>query len=200
MFSQNRAPVSPRSNCRTFSVLRSALHGVLVLVAFGAAGCSTESVSERSAACSATDWRQYGLNDGRLGVPSQDRQDYFQRCRELGVVVDEAAYAQGRAEGLMYYCSVDGGYQAGIDGRRYRNVCTAQGEVAFQQGYDEGRKARRTSRGGYYPRVGVGVGIGSGGYRRTGVGVGVGVPLFMRDPLDLWDDDYYYGRRHPWWF
>lgn len=193
MISPQAVAVSPRSNATKSSVSRTALHWFLFSVALGAAGCS-ESVSERSAACGQTDWRQYGQNDGRLGVPSSERQDYFERCRELGVPVDEAAYRQGRAEGLMLYCSVDGGYQAGIEGRRYRQVCSGQGDVAFRQGYEEGRKARRSSWGYPGPRVGVGVGIGSGGRTRTGIGVGFPIYYGSRryhGGYPYWDDDDY---------
>lgn len=159
-------------------MLRTALHVVPVLVAFGAAGCSTQSVSERSAACQVGDWRAYGATDGRLGVPEADRAEFFADCRKLGLTVDEAAYRSGRAEGLMYYCTAESGYQVGREGRPYHQVCTGQGDVAFRQGFERGREERPAARGGIYPSIGLGLGIGS---RRSWGGVGIGVPLYYRD-------------------
>ena len=133
-----------------------------------------QSVSERSAACS-TDWRAYGVTDGQLGIPASDRTDFFEDCRKLGIPVDVAAYQAGRAEGLMTYCTAESGYQAGRERRKYDDVCTGQGDIAFRQGYARGREDRPRGGGGIYPTIGLGIG---GGSRRTYGGIGIGVPLY----------------------
>lgn len=191
MFLQIAAAEMPDSPSRGTATLRNALLAVSLFVAFGVAGCSSESVAERSAACRDTDWRAYGVTDGRLGVPLGERQDYFQRCRALGMAVDEAAYRTGRAQGLAEYCTADTGYQVGREGRRYENVCTGAEEVAFLQGYERGREARpRIS-----PQIGLGVGIGS---HRTHGGIGIGFPLYYGGYYggSRYYDDYHdrYGR------
>lgn len=152
----------------------------LVLVAFAAAGCSPSlSPEERSAACSTTDWRAYGENDGRLGVPTDDRADLFESCALAGQPVNLIAYQEGRAEGLALYCTVERGYEVGYEGRTYHKVCPPQLETAFLQGLEQGSRERPSAV--YNPRYGYGVGsgarIGIGGRSGVGVGIGVGIGL-----------------------
>ena len=131
----------------------------LILGAFGLAACATVSPAERAAFCQAVDWREYGRNDGRLGIPSGERAELFAECRELGYPPDLAAYDAGRAEGLAAYCTLETGYEAGREGRRYRGVCPPEAEIAFLQGYEEGRRERRRAYRAY-PRFGFGFGFG----------------------------------------
>jgi len=142
----------------------------LGLIACLAAGCTSLSVEERSAACTATDWHRFGLNDGRLGVPTSDRSDQFADCTELGKPADLAAYQSGRGEGLLVFCTAENGYKIGYEGRRYENVCPPAIEPDFLQGYERGRKDRPAY--ALYPSIGIGV--GSGGVR-TRVGIGIGL-------------------------
>lgn len=153
-------------------MLRNALYVVAMFLVFGVAGCSTKSVSERSAAC-ATDWRAYGVTDGRLGVPADEREDFFADCTELGFTVDRAAYRAGREIGLQEYCTAETGYRVGLEGGRYREVCSGQADIAFRQGFSQGRKDR--PRGYGRPSVGLGLGLGSS---RTWGGVGLGFPFY----------------------
>ncbi|MEM9140727.1 MAG: DUF2799 domain-containing protein [Pseudomonadota bacterium] len=144
---------------------------ILVLaVAALTAGCATLNPEQRQAQCEATDWQRFGLNDGRLGVPTSDRSETFSDCADLGRPVDLAVYQAGRTEGLQSYCTVETGYQVGLEGRRYQNVCPPSLEPDFLQGYQRGQAER--------PSVtispSIGIGIGSGG----GVGVGVGIGFF----------------------
>lgn len=144
---------------------------ILVLtVAASAAGCATLSPEQRLAECQNTDWQRFGLNDGRLGVPTSDRSDTFTDCAELGEPVNLAVYQAGRTEGLQSYCTAESGYQVGIEGRRYANVCPPSLEPDFLQGYERGRKERPA----LTLTPSIGIGIGSGG----GVGVGIGIGLF----------------------
>ena len=143
------------------------------LLACLAAGCSSLSVEERAAACAATDWQRYGIVDGRFGVPTSDRASKFEDCAELGHAANLSAYQTGRAQGLQDYCTAENGYQVGYDGRGYREVCPADLEPDFLQGYERGRKERAA----YVVSPGIGIGIGSGGVR-TRVGIGIGIGLF----------------------
>ena len=132
----------------------------LVVGAFVLAGCAAGSPEERAAFCDTADWREYGFNDGRLGVPAGERADFFAECRELGDPPDVEAYRAGRAEGLQAYCTLENGYEVGLAGRRYRGVCPPESEIAFLQGYEQGRKERgRHYRA--YPRFSFGFGVGS---------------------------------------
>ncbi len=162
-------------------MLRTPIQITVCLLACLAAGCSTLSVEERTAACAATDWERFGQNDGRLGVTTADRASEFEDCNQLGQPVDLAAYQAGRAQGLTEYCTAPNGYQVGYDGRRYENVCPPALEQDFLQGYERGREDRPS----YAVYPGIGIGVGSGGVR-TRVGVGVGIGLFGAN--------YGYGR------
>ena len=126
----------------------------LLFAVLGAAACSMVTPEQRSAACRATDWHSYGLNDGTLGVPMAQRDKKFADCAALGYPADIATYRAARAEGLKLYCTVENGYQVGYAGRRYRNVCPPELEQSFLQGYEQGRKERPMR--DYYPYFGFG--------------------------------------------
>jgi len=99
-----------------------AMPALLALSALLAAGCTTPPPAERAAACQATNWRDYGYNDGLLGVPAGDRTKKFADCAELGHPADTVAYNAARADGLIQYCTVENGYDVGYSGRRYQGV------------------------------------------------------------------------------
>jgi len=139
---------------------------LLLLATLGAAACTMLTAEQRIAACRATDWADYGRNDGILGVAADERTARFADCGELGYPADIAAYQAARAEGLATYCTLENGYDAGYAGRRYRKVCPPELEIAFLQGYEQGRKERPVS---HYPYYGFGFGYGYGyGYGHYG--------------------------------
>jgi len=148
----------------------SARYALLLLATLGAAACTTLTVEERTAACRATDWANYGQNDGILGVATGNRLKKFAECTEVGYPADIAAYQAGRAAGLKTYCTLENGYEVGYSDRRYRNVCPSELETAFLQGFEQGRKERPVR---YSPYFGFGFGYYSYpyfgyGYRRHG--------------------------------
>jgi hypothetical protein len=133
---------------------------LLLLATLGAAACTTLTAEQRGAACRATDWASYGQNDGILGVATAERVEKFTDCAELGYPVDIAAYQAGRAQGLESYCTVENGYEVGRSGRIYENVCPADSQPGFLQGYEKGRDDRPTRY--LYPGYGFGYGFGYG--------------------------------------
>lgn len=147
----------------------------MIAIAFLLGACATASIEERTAACQATDWTSYGENDGLLGVAPDAREKKFADCAELGFPADIAAYQAGRATGLLQYCTVENGYQVGYDGRPYRDACPPELEVAFMQGYEQGRKDRPIT---IYPSIGFGFGFGSFG------------------SSDVWHRHHYHGRHN----
>lgn len=167
-------------------MLRTTTVITLGLLACHAAGCVSLTVTERTAACASTDWQRYGVNDGRLGVPTSDRADQFEDCAALGRPVDLAAYQRGRGDGLTEYCTAENGYEAGYEGRSYENVCPPASEQDFLQGFERGRKDRPA----YVVSPRIGIGIGSG--VRTRIGIGVGIGLFG----ESYDEDQQFGILH----
>ena len=137
--------------------------------------CATLQPEKVAEQCAATDWKRYGLNDGKLGVATETRASEFEDCATVGQPVNLAAYQAGRSEGLISYCTTENGYQVGYDGRRYDYVCPPTLEPDFLQGFDRGRKERPAV--ALYPRIGIGIGSG-GGRIRTGIGIGIGVGSF----------------------
>lgn len=143
----------------------------------GLSACVTVPDDQRAAACAATDWAEYGLNDGKLGVPEADRADKFADCAALGQAANIAAYRAGRAQGLAQYCTAEQGYKVGYEGRRDPKVCEGELKLAFDQGFERGRQDQPV-------QVGVGFGLGFGqrfypGYGTFYRGFGaVGAPVF----------------------
>jgi hypothetical protein len=122
----------------------------LVLALLVLVGCETVPMQERAHLCRTVDWFEYGRNDGFLGLPLGERSALFADCRRFGYAPDLAAYQAGRTEGLLRYCTVESGYRAGREGRRYADVCPPDLEIAFLQGYREGRRAREARHGSYW--------------------------------------------------
>jgi hypothetical protein len=113
------------------------------------AACATIPPEQRAANCRATDWHQFGYNDGILGVRATDRNDLFVDCAQVGAPANVNGYQAGRAEGLKQYCTVQTGYNVGYSGRPYFGVCPPELEPGFLQGFNRGRA--EMPRYYYYP-------------------------------------------------
>jgi len=132
------------------TALRKALMACWVGVV-SAAGCSPTTVAERSAACRSIDWAEYGTEDGRRGVPEEEREPLFEECTNLGHPPDRTAYRAGYEAGLAEYCTAETGYNAGLAGERYHFVCPGESERAFLRGYTRGRDERGVDYYAYAP-------------------------------------------------
>ncbi len=160
----------------------------LSLLATLAIAACVAAPEERAAACRATDWHRYGVNDGRLGVAAAARDAKFADCRSLGTAADTTAYAAGRTEGLASFCTAESGYRQGHAGRRYRKVCPPALEPDFLHGYELGRRERPS----FFLVPGFSIGVGGGGVR-SGVGIGVGTyPYYHGRPC--WSGWYRHCR------
>lgn len=166
---------------RSFFVVASAL----ILSA-----CTTLSPQERADACSRTDWRTYGENDGKLGVPTSARTEAFEDCAEVGQPVNLASYQAGRAAGLAEYCTATNGFRVGYEGLRYYNVCPPALEADFRQGYERGRRERPAI--ALYPSVGIGIGSGGG----VSGGIGIGIGSFSLGAGHYWHGRHRHGPRY----
>lgn len=151
--------------------------------------CTTLAPEQVAQDCAGTDWERFGLNDGKLGVSTEERVGKFGDCAEVGQPADLAAYQLGRSEGLLSYCTTESGYRVGYDGLRYRSVCPPTLEPDFLQGFEKGRKDRPAV--ALYPRIGIGIGSG-GGRVRTGIGIGIGIGSYH-------DCDRHWRYRHRCW-
>lgn len=159
---------------------------VCVLLAITLSACTTLAPEQVARECAQTDWERYGLNDGKIGLPTSERASEFSDCQTVGQPADLVAYQAGRTTGLESYCTAERGYQIGYSGQRYQSVCPATLEPDFLQGFERGREDRPTVV--VYPSFGIGVGSYGGGYG----GISIGIGSFGYGPC--WG--YYCGYRY----
>ena len=106
----------------------------LALVGFLAlSGCATLTADQ----CKVADWRALGVEDGALGYGEIRFLDYAKDCASADITPDRVAWEAGRAEGLKQFCTPEGAYSAGADGRPFRGRCspeTSEQMAALEKG------------------------------------------------------------------
>lgn len=100
------------------------------------ASCATMSAEQ----CMAGDWSGQGYSDGVAGLTMSRLDEHARACAEHGVTPDPAAYAAGRDQGLVRYCTPDNGFRAGRTGSGYGGVCPAHLEADFIPAYRDGQE------------------------------------------------------------
>tara|TARA_R110002050_G_scaffold55954_3_gene125789 strand:- start:11814 stop:12488 length:675 start_codon:yes stop_codon:yes gene_type:complete len=115
-----------------------ALMGCTVLLS-----CQTMSKEE----CAVADWRVVGEQDGAAGYSPQDRfSRHTKACEKAGVAADQTLWYQGYQQGLPHYCTPLNGLSVGSRGQSYANVCPADLDPGFRNGYELGRSYNRKKR------------------------------------------------------
>lgn len=114
----------------------------ILLIAAAAAGvalalgsCATMSEEQ----CLAGDWSGQGYSDGLSGLTMTRLDEHAEACAKHGVTPDAAAYAAGRRQGLVQYCTVDKGFEVGRTGASYAGVCPRDLEGDFLYAYRDGQ-------------------------------------------------------------
>ena len=105
--------------------------------ALALAGCAT-GMSEDE--CLTADWRTLGERDGAYGEEPEKFNERAARCEKFDIVADLTAYKEGRERGLESYCTPQSGYDTGLRGDVYRDVCPPETEAAFLAEYEIGRQ------------------------------------------------------------
>ncbi len=103
--------------------------------AFALGSCATMSAEQ----CMAGDWSGQGYTDGLSGLTMSRLDDHAKACAEHGVTPDATAYAAGRREGLVHYCTPAKGFEVGRTGSGYAGVCPPELEAEFTYGYRDGQ-------------------------------------------------------------
>jgi len=103
--------------------------------ALALASCETISAEQ----CMAGDWSGRGLPDGKSGLRRGRLDEYATACAGHGVTPDPAAYAAGRRQGLVHYCTPARGFEAGRTGSAYAGVCPSELEADFLPAYRDGQ-------------------------------------------------------------
>lgn len=114
-----------------------------VLAVFALTACASKMSSDE---CASADWASIGQRDGLYGEDSAKLAERTAQCASFGVSTDAADYEAGRARGLKTYCTPDAGFDAGRNGRDYRDVCPAELEGAFLAEYNIGRRLNDLNR------------------------------------------------------
>jgi len=89
--------------------------------------------------CLVADWRTVGFEDGSQGRGEQWISKRSEACAEYGVTLDLDQYLFGREQGLENFCQPRRGFDMGIRGNRYENVCPRALETDFLVAYQDGR-------------------------------------------------------------
>ena len=97
--------------------------------------CATMSEEQ----CLAGDWSGQGYSDGLAGLTMSRLDEHAEACAKHGVAPDAAAYAAGRRQGLVQYCTVDKGFEVGRTGSAYAGVCPRDLEGDFLYAYRDGQ-------------------------------------------------------------
>ncbi|VEJ08835.1 DUF2799 domain-containing protein [Actinobacillus delphinicola] len=111
----------------------------LILMCFTLSACTYQSLTKEQ--CLSGDWRGIGYQDGLLGQYPDRIVEHAEACAETGVRPNISAWQQGRAEGLVYYCTEDNFYRLGINGQAMHYVCDKakmpQLQKVYRQAYEE---------------------------------------------------------------
>ena len=113
---------------------------LIIAAAAGGAALALGSCATMSAEqCMAGDWSGQGYADGQSGLTMSRLDEHAEACAKHGVTPDAAAYAAGRREGLLRYCTWENGFTAGRTGSGYAGVCAADLERDFMPAYRDGQ-------------------------------------------------------------
>lgn len=91
-----------------------------IILLFVLSSCATLSENE----CKNGNWELIGKKDGLKGRPLSVISQHQEACSEYKVRINTREYEIGRNQGLGEYCKPENGYQEGINGHKYNNVCT----------------------------------------------------------------------------
>jgi hypothetical protein len=111
----------------------------LAILSMMLTGCATLDESQ----CKTIDWRDLGARDAYDGQDLSRIESHRTACADYGIQPDRSAYAVGFGEGLRRLCTAPRGYNFGVDGRSYRNICPLELDAYFQQGLRLGRDVRQ---------------------------------------------------------
>ncbi|MDZ4661558.1 MAG: DUF2799 domain-containing protein [Pseudomonadota bacterium] len=99
--------------------------------------CSTQT----KVLCEDMKWYQRGVQVALDGRAKETQEEFFGQCLKEGITADRTKYYQGYSYGLKLFCRPDHGYQYGLQGLEYREICDLTKRAAFLEKYYLGRKA-----------------------------------------------------------
>ncbi|MGD9365044.1 MAG: DUF2799 domain-containing protein [Desulfobacteraceae bacterium] len=107
-----------------------------LILCFIACGCASLSKEE----CANANWDAIGYGDGSHGKSANRFNIHQKACAEHGYKASFADYKEGHLRGLReVFCKPRNGYQLGLKGSGYNNVCPSDAEPRFLAAYHHGR-------------------------------------------------------------
>jgi len=115
--------------------MRLLLLPVALTAATVLAGCATMTAEE----CVAADWRSTGYADASEGRPASHLSHHVSACADHGIIADEAAYAEGHADGARAYCTPTNAFRVGRRGGSHPGFCPDDLAHGFDVAYQDAR-------------------------------------------------------------
>ena len=109
----------------------------LIVSALGLSGCASLSESE----CRQQRWYEVGARDGSQGRSTQYYTQHIEACSQYGIRLQLDDYQAGYRQGLKTYCTASSGYREGARVDEYQQVCPAELEAEFLNGYVDGLRS-----------------------------------------------------------
>jgi hypothetical protein len=106
----------------------------LLFIVLMIGGCASMTQEE----CETVEWFAVGYEDGKQGRPTQNVSRHEKACSKFGVTPDIESYLTGWDDGVLSYCTREGGFNAGSKGRKYAGVCPEGLERRFLVAYKDG--------------------------------------------------------------
>lgn len=108
---------------------------ILILTLFFLSGCASMKKEE----CLNADWYNIGFEDGTRGHKVSRIGKHRKACAKYDVSPDLEQYSRGRDQGLIDYCTPYSGYQLGLQGSEYNDVCHGHLKTGFHEAYKFGK-------------------------------------------------------------
>ncbi|WNO10330.1 DUF2799 domain-containing protein [Teredinibacter sp. KSP-S5-2] len=88
--------------------------------------------------CDEIDWKQRGMEEAQDGNDLNLLRKYKKTCKPKLTQNHVNSYLQGYEAGLFVFCTADNGYDIGLSGKKYNNICPDELEEDFFEGYNKG--------------------------------------------------------------
>lgn len=89
--------------------------------------------------CAEMQWHEQGVIIGTQGLAESEARREFEGCGVGSLsTADRNAYIQGYRAGINDYCTKENGFQVGVEGAIYQDVCPEDTEESFLIGYRAG--------------------------------------------------------------
>lgn len=108
---------------------------VVLLAGVGLTACVPHLNQQQ---CLSMNWYQLGYQDGSQGHFQRNLSQDIQDCARFKLTVNTKAYSRGWHAGVRSFCRPENGYNLGVNGVVYPNICPASMAAKFDQAWRRG--------------------------------------------------------------